>query len=70
MSEAHRSKETVIPSVGELSKDYYVISVADFNRMQGRLQEARRLMTDLRENNSHPRHEQWRQECDEWLASI
>ena len=62
--------ETLLPVVGELSKDYYAISVSDFNRMHGRIQEARRLLLDLRENNSHPRHEQWRQECDEWLASI
>ena len=62
--------ETLLPAVGELSKDYYVIRVSDFNRMHGRIQEARRLLLDLRENNFHPRHEQWRQECDEWLASI
>ena len=65
-----RESNALLPAVGELSKDYYVIRVSDFNRMHGRIQEARRLLLDLRENNSHPRHEQWRQECDEWLASI
>ena len=67
---SQRTSNALLPAVGELSKDCYVISVSDFNKMQGRIQEARRLLLDLRENNSHPRHEQWRQECDEWLASI
>ena len=69
MTDSLTSNE-LTPAVGELSKDYYVLSVSDFNRMHGRIQEARRLLLDLRENNSHPRHEQWRQECDEWLLSI
>ena len=27
-----------------------------------------KLLVDLRVNSTHPRHLQWRQECDDWLA--
>lgn len=36
----------------------------------GAIQQAAKLLQDLRVNSTHPRHLEWRAECDKWLESI
>lgn len=42
--------------------------LALLRKTEGELDRLRALLADVRVNSKHPRHEQWRQECDEALA--
>jgi len=62
MSDARSSDPVIVHG------DSYVIRCDELHKLQDRLEQARKLLTDLRVNSKHPLHEQWRQECDAWLT--